>query len=72
MTKVEVVNRQVIDGQEYKRGQVITVTDGRARDLITAGKARPVAPEPADSGEPAVDTKAKAKPKPASKETKNG
>ena len=81
MTKVEVVNRQVIDGKEYKRGEVITVTDGRARDLITDGKARPVAlapsdppvaPEPADSGEPAADTRAEAKPKPASKEAKNG
>lgn len=59
MAQVEVVNRQVIDGKEYKRGQVITVSDGRARDLINAGKARQAAETP--------------KPAPAPKEVaKNG
>lgn len=41
MAKVEVVNRQVIDGKEYKRGQVVDLSDGLARDLVTAGKVRP-------------------------------
>lgn len=41
MAKVEVVNRQVIDGKEYKRGQVVDLSDGQARDLVTAGKVRP-------------------------------
>lgn len=49
MTRVKIVNRQVIDGEEVKRGQVITVSDGRARDLINSGKAVPAqeAPKPA-------------------------
>lgn len=40
MTKVQVVNRQAIDGKEYKRGQVIDVSPGRARDLLNEGKVR--------------------------------
>lgn len=57
MTRVEVVNRQEIDGKEYKRGEVIDVPDGRARDLITAGKAR----VPAEKAAPAqADVKAAA------------
>lgn len=49
MAKVEVVNRQVIDGKEYKRGEAAEVSEGRARDLIAAGKAREVkgSPKPA-------------------------
>lgn len=56
MTRVEVVNRQEIGGKEYKRGQVITVADGEARDLINAGKARvPVkAEKPAPESKEAV------------------
>lgn len=46
MTKVQVVNRQEIDGKEYKRGQVIDVAPARARDLIAAGKARVPAEKP--------------------------
>lgn len=46
MTRVEVVNRQAIDGKEYKRGQVISVAPGRARDLINAGKVRVPAAKP--------------------------
>lgn len=57
MAKVEVVNRQEIDGKEYKRDQVIEVSEGRARDLIKAGKVRAVAETP--------------KPAPVPKEAKN-
>lgn len=42
MAKVKVVNRQVIDGKERKRGEVIEVSPGRARDLENQGKAVPV------------------------------
>lgn len=38
MAKVKVVNRQVIDGKERKRGEVIEVSAGRARDLVNDGK----------------------------------
>lgn len=39
MAHVEVVNAQPIDGVERERGEVIEVSDGRARDLVAAGKA---------------------------------
>lgn len=42
MTKVQVVNRREIDGKERKRDEVIEVSPGQARDLISAGKARAV------------------------------
>ena len=56
MARVEVVNRQEIDGKEVKRGQVIEVSPGRARDLIAAGKVREVeeAPKPAPVTKEAV------------------
>lgn len=47
MARVKVVNRQVIDGNEYKRGATVEVSDGTARDLINAGKASPVTETPA-------------------------
>jgi hypothetical protein len=59
MTRVEVVNRQVIGGKERKKGEVIDVSPARARDLINESKARPV--------------EAVEKPAPAAKEgAKNG
>lgn len=71
MAHVEVVNRQEIDGKERKRGEVIEVSAGRARDLIAAGKVR-AADGPGD-----VDSKGggkdSPKPAPATKEVaKNG
>ena len=61
MTKVEVVNRRVIDGKERKRGEVIDVTPGRARDLINSGKAvaHAEAPKPAPVISPAAPSKPK-------------
>lgn len=75
MTRVEVVNRQEIDGKTYKRGEVIEVSAGRARDLISAGKVR--APEDPKRGEAAAnggsEAKETPKPVPATKEVaKNG
>ncbi|UOQ56074.1 hypothetical protein MUN78_10195 [Leucobacter allii] len=58
MTKVKVVNAQSIDGREYKKGEVAEFADGRARDLVAAGKAVPVPETP--------------KAAPISKEAKNG
>lgn len=57
MTKVQVVNAQSIDGRKYKRDEVAEFSDGRARDLIDAGKVRPVQ---------------ETKPAAGSKEAKNG
>ena len=59
MTRVEVVNRQSIDGKEYKRGQTVELSNGRARDLIIAGKVRAVAEAPAtpQTATTAVETK---------------
>ncbi len=45
MTRVEVVNRQVIGGKERKKGEVIEVSAARARDLFNESKARPVTAE---------------------------
>lgn len=51
MAKVEVVNRQVIDGKEYKRGQVVDLSDGQARDLRRDGKVREVSQKPTSTKE---------------------
>lgn len=71
MAYVEVVNRQEIDGKERERGDVIEVSDGHARDLIAAGKARAAdKPDAANSTGAGKDTP---KPAPATKEVaKNG
>lgn len=57
MAHVEVVNRQVIDGKERKRGEVVEVSEGRARDLIAAGKVR--APKETPKAAPATKEGAK-------------
>lgn len=48
MTKVVVVNSQEIDGKYRKRGETITVSPGRARDLVAVGKVTQVAEPKAD------------------------
>ncbi|GAA1579281.1 hypothetical protein [Leucobacter aridicollis] len=71
MTHVQVVNRQEIDGKERKRGEVIEVSHGLARDLIAAGKVRAAeAPGDIESKGAGKDSP---KPAPATKEVaKNG
>lgn len=56
MAKVVVSNRLSRDGKTYKGGDVITVSAGEARELLSLGKVRPFE-EPA---------------KPETKEAKNG
>lgn len=40
MRRVQIVNAQSIDGCWCERDEVVEVDEGRARDLVNAGKAR--------------------------------
>ncbi|GAA1323150.1 hypothetical protein ACFSWE_08625 [Leucobacter albus] len=74
MAHVEVVNRQEIDGVNYERGEVIEVSAGRARDLISAGKVRAAEkPKRVPASNGGSEAKESPKPAPATKEVaKNG